>query len=74
MQVFLPQNHKGAEKTVEGMYFECLKRFDQGRSIPLLDPINDMEIESKTLSKLSASRQTIVEELSKSDIKDLNPA
>lgn len=56
------------------MYFECLKRFDQGRSIPLLDPINDMEIESKTLSKLSASRQTIVEELSKSDIKDLNPA
>ena len=63
MQLFLPQNHKSADKTVEAMYFEMLKRFDQGRSIPLLDPIIDMEIDSKTLRKLTASRQTIVNDL-----------
>jgi len=56
------------------MYFEFLKRFDQGKSIPLLDPINDMEIDSKTLRKLTASRKTILDELSQNDIKDLNPA
>jgi len=54
--VFLPWNHKAADKTVEGMYFECLKRFDQGKSVPLLDPVNDMEIDSRTLTKLTASR------------------
>jgi hypothetical protein len=31
------------------MYFELLKRFEGGKTIPLLDPINDMEIESKAL-------------------------
>jgi hypothetical protein len=45
------------------MYFECLKRFDQGKSIPLLDPVKDMEIESRTLTKLVASQKTILDEL-----------
>lgn len=31
------------------MYFEILKRFENGNSIPLMDPIADMEIKSKTL-------------------------
>jgi hypothetical protein len=31
--------------------------------VPLLDPVKDMEIESKTLTKLMASRNTILEEL-----------
>jgi hypothetical protein len=41
------------------MYFEVLKRFDQGKSVPLLDPIKDMEIDSKTLAKLIDSKTTI---------------
>ena len=45
------------------MYFEVLKRFDGGRTIPLLDPVKDMQIESKTLNKLLDSRKTITREL-----------
>jgi len=56
------------------MYFELLKRFDQGKSIPFLDPVKDMDIDSKTLIKLVATRKTITEELSQGEIKDLNPA
>jgi ATP-dependent RNA helicase DOB1 len=41
--------------------------------VPLLDPIKDMDIESKTLVKLMASKETINKELSLGDIKDLNP-
>ena len=59
VQVFLPQNHKAADKTVEMLYFEVLKRFDQGKSIPLLDPIKDMDIDSKTLVKLINSKTAI---------------
>lgn len=33
------------------MYFELLKRFKFGQDLPLLDPIEDMEIENKELSK-----------------------
>jgi len=45
------------------MYFEVLKRFDGGRTIPLLDPVKDMQIESKTLNKLLDSRKAITREL-----------
>ena len=55
------------------MYFEVLKRFEQGKNIPLLDPVKDMDIDSKTLKKLMASRETIVKELSHGEIQDLNP-
>jgi ATP-dependent RNA helicase DOB1 len=41
------------------MYFELLKRFDGGKTIPLLDPIADMEIESKGLTKLMGARKKI---------------
>ncbi len=73
VQVFLPQNHKAADKTVEMMYFEVLKRFEQGKTVPLLDPIKDMDIDSKTLKKLIESKTTIQKELQQSEIKDLNP-
>jgi hypothetical protein len=63
VQVFLPQNHKAADKTVEMMYFEVLKRFEQGKTVPLLDPIKDMDIDSKTLKKLIESKTTIQKEL-----------
>ena len=56
------------------MYFELLKRFENGRSIPILDPVKEMDIDSKTLSKLANTRKTILEELSEGDIKELNPA
>jgi|LauGreDrversion4_2_1035121.scaffolds.fasta_scaffold4844342_1 hypothetical protein len=50
------------------MYFEVLKRFEQGKTIPLLDPIKDMDIDSKTLKKLMASKDTILKELSQDEI------
>jgi ATP-dependent RNA helicase DOB1 len=45
------------------MYFELLKRFDGGKSIPLMDPISDLEIESNTLKKLTEAKTTIQTEL-----------
>lgn len=47
IQLNLPHNHRETDnvKTVEMMYFELLKRFDQGKSLKELDPIEDMEIE-----------------------------
>lgn len=34
------------------MYFEVLKRFDHGKTLPLLHPIDDMEINDKKLEEL----------------------
>jgi len=45
------------------MYYELLKRFDGGKSIPLLDPVIDMEIESKALAKLLEAKAIIDKEL-----------
>jgi hypothetical protein len=50
--VNLPHNHKQSEKQVEMMYFELLRRFEGGQSLPLLHPIEDMEIENERLVKL----------------------
>lgn len=55
------------------MYFEVMKRFDQGKSVPLLDPIKDMDIDSKTLVKLIDSKTTIQAQLGQTELKDLNP-
>jgi hypothetical protein len=50
----LPHDIKKPEtqKTVELMIKETLRRFDGGKNIPLMDPINEMEIESKDLDLL----------------------
>ena len=40
------------------MYFELLKRF-QGGGLPLLHPVDDMEIESKTLRKLLKQQEQV---------------
>jgi len=47
IQLNLPHNHRDSDnvKTVELMFMELLKRFDQGNSLKELDPIEDMEIE-----------------------------
>lgn len=33
-------------------YFELLKRFEGGESVPTLHPLNDMEIDDKDLTEL----------------------
>ena len=38
------------------MYFELLRRFNG--NIPLLDPVEDMEIEDKLLTKLIKARKS----------------
>ena len=50
----LPHNLKETEnnKQIEMMFFELMKRFNNGDSLPLLDPIDDMEIEDENLEKL----------------------
>lgn len=47
IQLNLPPNHRDADnvKTVELMYLELLKRFEGGKTLKHLHPIDDMEIE-----------------------------
>ena len=50
IQIRLPNNVKQQEKHIEMMYFELLRRFEQeGKGLPLLHPIDDMEIENERL-------------------------
>lgn len=49
---------------MEMMYFEVMKRLKWGAEVPLLDPIQDMDIDSKTLKKLTESKKIIETELS----------
>lgn len=50
IQMNLPHNNKQAEKSIELMYFELIKRFKN--DFPLLHPKTDMEISDKLLDKL----------------------
>lgn len=45
------------------MYFEMMKRFENGDKLPLLDPKEDMEIESKELDDLFKAQSKIDKEL-----------
>ena len=57
-------------KQVELLYSEILKRFGtNGDKLPLLDPLEDMEIEDTRLTDLLKARAKITEELSKIDDK-----
>lgn len=57
-------------KQVELLYTEILKRFGtNGDKLPLLDPLEDMEIEDTRLTDLLKARAKITEELSKIDDK-----
>ena len=47
------------------MYGELLKRFDNGDKLPLLDPIEDMEIESQDIKELIKAKDKINVELDK---------
>ena len=55
------------------MYFELLKRF-QGGALPLLHPVDDMEIGSKTLRKLLDAQQVVSERLSEDSITGVTEA
>ena len=72
VQIRLPHNHKQVEATVEMMFFELLKRF-QG-NLPLLHPVDDMEIGSRTLKKLLSAQQVITERLQEASIANLTEA
>lgn len=45
-----------------------LKRFNQGESLPLLDPKDDMEIESKELDDLIEAKLKLTREVDKLDL------
>jgi len=59
IQMNLPHNAKQAEKSIELMYFELIKRFKG--DFPQLHPKTDMEIQDKLLDKLLEA-QTVVQE------------
>ena len=54
------------------MYFELMKRFRS--DLPLLHPVKDMEIESRTLTKLLSAQEIVSEKLNESAIADLTEA
>jgi len=82
IQLNLPHNHRDSEniKTVELMYNELLKRFDQGNALKKLDPIDDMEIEfdpetdEMDISELVKAKEKIAEELLKSEFQKVSNA
>ena len=71
IQLNLPHNHRDSDnvKTVEMMFFELLKRFDNGKTLKQLDPIEDMEIEfdeetdELDIKALGEARDKVKEEL-----------
>jgi hypothetical protein len=56
------------------MYGEFMKRFDGGKTLPLLDPIEDMEIEDECLNRFLESKKKLDTELSLPKFKDISPA
>lgn len=61
IQMNLPHNNKQAEKSIEMMYFELIKRFKG--NFPLLHPKTDMEIHDKLLDKLLEAQGVVDEQL-----------
>lgn len=78
----LPSNHRDTDssKTVELMYLELLRRFDNGKSLKLMDPIEDMEIEFDAeqddldIHELVKAQEKVKEELSKPELAALSKA
>jgi hypothetical protein len=70
IQMNLPShNIQNAEnlKQTELLYNEIMKRFANGDKLPLLDPLEDMEIEDKQLKEYIRAREKIDEELARLD-------
>lgn len=72
IQVKLPPNVKQQEKNIEMMYFELLRRFvEEGKGLPLLHPVEDMEIENERLTKLMEAQKLLTTQLSKDKLDKL---
>jgi len=56
------------------MYFELLRRFEGGATLPLLHPIDDMEIESERLTKLVKAQKDLDDQLGESKLASLPQA
>ena len=60
------------------MYMELLKRFEQGKTLKMLDPIEDMEIEfdpdtdTIDIKELVDAKGRVEEELTKSKFKNIS--
>lgn len=68
IQMNLPShNLTSAEslKQVEMLYGEIMKRFSNGDALPILDPIEDMEIEDKQMTDYIDAKNKIEKELEK---------
>lgn len=76
IQLNLPHNLKDSENTknIELMFFELMKRFNYGESLPLLHPIEDMEIEDKSLSELMKAKEKINDKLATYNVKEISSA
>mmetsp|Transcript_4322 Transcript_4322/g.4088 ORF Transcript_4322/g.4088 Transcript_4322/m.4088 type:complete len:92 (-) Transcript_4322:646-921(-) len=69
----MPHNLKDSEsqKVLENMFFELMRRFNQGATLPLLHPIEDMEIEGKDMEKLCKKKEGILRELEDSKFQNI---
>ena len=67
IQLNLPHNLTQSSnlKPVELMYGELMKRFGDDNGLPVLDPLEDMEIEDKALRELVEARGKVGRELDK---------
>ena len=82
IQLNLPNNHRDADsaKTVELMYLELLKRFEGGKTLKVLHPISDMEIEfdpetyKMDINELLDAREKVSDQLLQPDVKSLSQA
>lgn len=72
IQMNLPHNNKQAEKSIELMYFELIKRFKG--DFPLLHPKVDMEINDKLLDKLLEAQGVVADQLRDPQLKQLSAA
>ena len=61
IQVNLPHNLKDTNnaKNVENMFMQIMERFNYGETLPLLDPVDDMEIETPELKKLLKAKTQV---------------
>ena len=54
------------------MFLEIMKRFEFGNTLPLLDPIEEMEIEDSDLTALLGEKEKVDSSLSSSQFKGVS--
>ena len=84
IQINMPNNHRETDsaKTIELMFLEIMKRFEFGKTIKILHPLDDMEIEfdkgteedpgdSVDIKELIQAQEKINEEMMKPEINNI---